>query len=239
MLPCGAFPGPSACVSPLPTPPTARQNPVVSTSQFLLRSDLPCRRRSEGSKATSSLRGPHWPASLSARPCHLFKGRIGRPRCQEDVANPARSSLDPAACGPEIDRSRARRSFRRFRNRPPACLAAAALAVGPIVAKGSSPICRRRRLDAPSEKRPPSVSAFDAINTCGIFVTGQDAKALRIARGNRNGGPTWQTWVPILRAKGGSWAGRAMEDGRGETPRTRKTERVSSGSERKGSLRSS
>ncbi len=30
---------------------------------------------------------------------------------------------------------------------------------------------------------PPGVSAFDAIDTCGIFVTGQDTQALRIARG--------------------------------------------------------
>jgi len=89
-----------------PVPPRAR-----SASSSL-------KRRQQGRKATSS-----------------FRGRIGRPPRQPALATPARSSPDPAACGPEIDRSRVRRSICRFRNRPPACLAAAALAFGPIVAR--------------------------------------------------------------------------------------------------------
>ncbi len=117
---------------------------------------------------------------------------------------------------------------------PTACLAAAALAFGPIVAKGGSPICRLRRLDVPSEERPPDVSAFGAIKTCGNFVTGQDGQALRV-----EWGPTWRTWVLILRAKGGTLADKAMGDGRwamgdgrDEMPLRRKTRRVLSSFDR-------
>ncbi|KAK4113099.1 hypothetical protein N656DRAFT_642396 [Canariomyces notabilis] len=115
--------------------------------------------------------GPHRPASLSA-----------------GLANPVRPSPDPAACGPEIDRSRVRRPTRRLRYQQPACLAAAALAFGPIVAKGGSPICRRRRLNAPSEKRPPGVSAFDAIDTCGLGDMGADPTGERRYPGRQGNG---------------------------------------------------
>lgn len=83
------------------------------------------------------------------------------------------------------------------------------------------------------------MSAFDAINIYGNFVTGQDGQALRV-----EWGPTWWAWVMILRAKGGTvadWAmggGRwAMGEVRGEMPLRRKTKRELSGTERRGSSR--
>ncbi|KAK4227048.1 hypothetical protein QBC38DRAFT_208187 [Podospora fimiseda] len=145
--------------------------------------DLPRRRKSEGSKATSSLRG-----------------RIGRPPCQQGLADPARCILDPAGCGPEVDRRWFKRPIRRFRHRPPACLAAAALAFGPIVAKAGSLIRRLRRLDACTKQ-------FDAIDTCGNFVTGQDAQALRAEWGNGGMGA-------YLVDMGSDFAGERMYAGR-------------------------
>lgn len=52
------------------------------------------------------------------------------------------------------------------------------------------------------------MSAFDAINTCGNFVTDQNGQALR-----DEWGPTWWGWVVILWAKEGALADRAMGDG--------------------------
>ncbi len=47
-------------------------------------------------------------------------------------------------------------------------------------------------------------------------MTGQDTQVLQIARGHEGDrGPTRQTWVPILRAKGGTLEGRVEGDGRG------------------------
>lgn len=72
---------------------------------------------------------------------------------------------DSCLLQPGTDRSRVRRLICRFRDRPLACLSAAALVFGPITAKKGSPIYRLRRLNTPSERRPPKVSVFDAIDT--------------------------------------------------------------------------
>lgn len=186
-------------------PPTARQNPaelltraVVSANQLLPRPNLPRRRWSKGSgarMATSSFWEPHLP------PC-----RFG-------LVIPVRCSLNPA-CAPEIDRSWIRRPTCRFPNRSFACLAAAVLAFGPIVTKEVLRTAGRDALNAPSEWRPPRISTFDVIDACGIFVTGQDTHRSCIAQGN--GGPTRKTWILILRTKGGTLAGGAKADGRGE-----------------------
>ncbi len=63
------------------------------------------------------------------------------------------------------------------------------------MAKAGSPICRLRRLDACTKREEaPGVSTFDAIDTCGNFVIGQDAQALRVEW--ENGGPTWVDMGP-------------------------------------------
>jgi hypothetical protein len=94
---------------------------VGSPNQFLLGPDLPRRRGSRGSQATSSLRGEALPSLPAA------------------TRNPV--------CAPEIDCRCIRRPTCRFRRRPSAGRAAAMLEFGPIVTKGGP----RRSLDLQAE----------------------------------------------------------------------------------------
>ncbi len=117
-----------------------------------------------------------------------YRLRQSAPPFQTRSASPSGKAKAAASARPRC-RLRGRVGWRvgpemgRGQVRPVTCMPCCSCAAGIRSDSGQNGYC-----DPHAETRPPGVFACDEIDTCGIFVTGQDTQALQSARGNEGTG---------------------------------------------------